>query len=169
MRPPLLASVVDGRPLLVAAALLGLFASTGCGDGRPKRVAVSGKVLIDGKPMEYGIIQVMPKDNRASTSTIAEDGSFTLGCFASDDGCVLGEHPVRIDGRKPMGLTKVKWYAPKRFAFTATSGLSVSIEEPTNDLLIELQTGESKPFTPFVEVIARGVTDEEIRKADTPF
>lgn len=154
---------------LVLTVTLALGASTGCSDGRPERVKVSGRVLIDGKPMQYGIIQVLPQGNRASTGTIKEDGTFTLGCFEAEDGCIPGTHPIRVDGRQPMGLTKVKWFAPKRFANPGTAATEVTITEATDDLVIELQSGSSKAFEPYVEVLARGVTDEQIKAGDTAF
>jgi hypothetical protein len=141
----------------------------GCGDGRPKRYEVSGKVLIDGQPMQYGVIQVLPEGSRPAAGTIQEDGTFTLGSFSADDGCVPGAHMVAIDGRKSLGPTKVKWFAPKKFAYANTSGVTVTIDKPTDELVIELDSGGRKPFEPFVEVIARGVTDEQIKKGDTVF
>jgi hypothetical protein len=157
----------DKRYFARLALLLVLLA--GCSDGRPERVKVSGKVIIDGKPMEYGIVQVLPVGNRAATGKVESDGSFTLGCFSADDGCVPGTHAVRIDGRQPMGLTKVKWFAPKRFAFPGTAQTTVTITEPTEELLIELESGGKRPFEPFVEILARGISEEEMRKADNPF
>lgn len=143
--------------------------TAGCGDGRPNRVAVSGKVLIDGKPMEYGIIQVLPAGHRAATGTIQPDGSFTLGCYEKDDGCVTGTHPVRVDGREPLGLTKTKWHAPKHFAFPGTSRVNVTIDAPTDELVVELSSGGEKAFTPFVEVLASGISDEQMEEYDQPY
>lgn len=119
--------------------------------------------------MQYGIVQVLPQGNRASTGTISEDGTFTLGCFEAADGVIPGTHAVRVDGRKPMGLTKVKWFAPKRFANPGTAGTEVTIDESTDELIIELNSGSSRPFEPYIEVIARGVSEEEIKAGDTAF
>lgn len=157
------------RLLLSAILALPLLLTTGCGDGRPKRVEVSGKVLVDGKPMQYGIIQVLPPGHRAATGTIQPDGSFTLGCYEKDDGCVPGTHPVRVDGREPLGLTKTKWHAPKHFAFPGTSRVNVTIDAPTEELVVELSSGSKKPFEPFVEVLASGISDEQMKEYDQPY
>ena len=35
--------------------------AVGCGDGRPARVPVAGRVLIDGKPFERGYVRFVPQ------------------------------------------------------------------------------------------------------------
>ncbi len=47
--------------LLSAIAAVAILLS-GCGDSHPKRVPVSGRVLIDGKPVETGYIQLVPAE-----------------------------------------------------------------------------------------------------------
>jgi predicted small lipoprotein YifL len=50
-----MSSALAGRARLTAgAALAALVGLTGCGEGGPKIVPVSGIVLIDGQPLTYG-------------------------------------------------------------------------------------------------------------------
>src|SRR5689334_12282719 len=53
----------------------------GCGDERPRRVAVSGTVLIDGKPLTYGDLKFVPEGARPSYGKLDSNGHFTLSCY----------------------------------------------------------------------------------------
>lgn len=150
-------------PLLLVSFIVG------CGDGRPVRLHFSGRILIDGRPMEFGLIQITPRGSRAASSVIDSDGRFTLSSFDLDDGCVAGEHPVTIDGRKSLGATRVQWFAPPRYAFAGTSGLTIVVDRPRDDVLIEIQTGGDEPFEPYTEVLSRGEKDEDSRTGDSVF
>ena len=139
-----------GRGVPAAARSLGyvlliLVVAVGCSDGRPKRVPVSGQVLIDGKPVEGGSIQFIPEGDRPSSSDLDDEGRFTLRCFEEDDGAVTGTHKVLVAAREVVGQ-KVKWYAPQKYSDVSTSGLTVEITEPTDSLVIELTwKGAKKP------------------------
>ena len=50
----------------------------GCGESKPTRVVVSGKVLIDGKPLTHGIVRFIPEHGRPSSSAVLSDGTFDL-------------------------------------------------------------------------------------------
>jgi hypothetical protein len=108
--------------LLLAVALL----LSGCSDGRPTRITVSGQVFIDGQ--------------------LGQDGRFTLTCYDGGDGVVPGRHRAQISAMEVIGPTQVKWYAPPKYADFRTSELEYEINEPTNDLKIELTWDGGKPF-----------------------
>jgi hypothetical protein len=134
----------------IALALM-LFA-VGCGDGRPKRVPVSGQVLIDGKPLAAGIIRVIPDGARPAMSYLDENGRFDLTTFNQGDGCVPGTHKVVVLGnRRHPG--RVEWLAPKKYWSPTTSGLTVTIDRPTDSLAIELTWGGGKPFFEKLDVV----------------
>lgn len=141
----------------------------GCGDGRPERVKVSGKVLIDGKPIRHGIVQVLPKGQRAATGRIGEDGSFTLSCYEPEDGCIPGTHEVIVDGRKSINLLKTEWHAPKTFAQPGVAGLTITVDEPTDDLVLDFKSPGGNRFEPFVETARGGPSEAAMIKADQPF
>ena len=124
--------------------MLAVLALVGCGDGRPKRVPVSGQVLIDGKPVKGGSIQFVPVGARASSSDLDEQGRFTLRCFEKDDGAVTGTHRVKVAARAMEG-EKLRWYAPEKYADLDLADITVEITEPTDSLVIELTwDGEKK-------------------------
>lgn len=134
--------------VLSLAVLLGSFGGmvSGCGDGRPRRVAVSGQVLIDGKPLPGGNIKFVPQGARPSLGTIDEEGHFTLTCFDGEDGAIPGKHRIEVVSNEVLGQTAVRWYAPKKYASFLTSGLEVDITEPTDSLKVDLTWNGGKPF-----------------------
>ena len=119
---------------------------TGCSDGKPTRVPVAGKVLIDGKPLTMGSIQFVPEGARASGSAIGSDGHFALSCYDRGDGAIIGNHRVRVTAAHNLSETSLKWEAPKKYADIATSGLNVKVEGPTNDVVVNLTWNGGKPF-----------------------
>lgn len=126
-------------PVLVLATL------AGCGDGRPARVEVSGKVLIDGEPVTGGIVQFVSEGVRPSAGKINQEGSFTLSCYDEGDGIIPGNYKVMVAAKEILSETKVRWLAPKKYADYRISGLSFDISESTDDLTIELTWGKRKP------------------------
>ena len=125
---------------------LAMLVLLGCSDGRPARVAVSGKVLIDGQPLTQGIVQFVPDGSRPSAGKLDQEGRFTLTCYDGDDGIVPGTHRVMVAAKEVIGESKVKWLAPPKYADFRRSGLSFEITEPTDDLTIELTWDGGKPF-----------------------
>lgn len=131
--------------------LVALFLVTGCGDGRPTRVPVSGQVLIDGKPLAFGSIRFIPADSRASQSTIDENGRFTLNCYEKNDGVVVGTHTVTVLACKPISKTLVRWHAPRKYSDSVTSDITKEVLEPTDNMKIELTWDGGQPFDEVVE------------------
>ena len=138
--------------LVVAVVFTGVI---GC-DGRPKRVAISGQVLIDGEPLKTGVIQFMPTGTRPSYGKI-EDGNFTMTCYEDNDGVIPGTHKVTINGSEIVSSTKIQWYAPKKYSDPNTSGLTVEIDKPNDELVIEITWDGGKPF---IEQSGRESVDE---------
>jgi len=124
---------------------------TGCNDGRPRRVPVSGKVTLDGNPLSFGQVQFVAEHGRPAGAMIMPDGSFKLTCYELNDGCTLGTHRVAVTVAKPMSPTATQWLAPKKYSKTGSSGIEITIDEATEDLLIELEGEDGKPFKPFIE------------------
>ncbi len=118
----------------------------GCGNGRPDRFPVSGQVLIDGKPLEHGFVQIMPKDGRAASGKIGPDGKFQLTTYEPNDGCLPGKHIVTVIAKEETGPHSRRWHAPKKYMDPTTSGLTADITEPTDSLKIELTWDGGKPF-----------------------
>lgn len=132
------------RLLPVAAALT---AAVLCGcDAGPKIVPVSGRVLIDGKPLERGTVQVVPAGFRPAMGTLGPDGRFTLTTLTDGDGCPVGTHPVAVVAFENVGATAQRWLAPKKYMDFSTSDLKVTVDGPTTDLTIDLTWAGGKPF-----------------------
>lgn len=117
----------------------------GCSSG-PKIVPVSGQVLIDGKPLEHGVVQVAPAGFRPAVGTIGPGGRFTLETLEPGDGCVVGTHPAAVIANESTSPSSQRWHAPKKYADASTSGLQVTIDGPTDSLKIELSWDGGKPF-----------------------
>jgi len=132
--------------MAVAVPVFILIALTGCSDGRPTRVIVSGKVLIDGEPLRKGIVQFVSEGSRPSAGKLDKEGRFTLSCYEINDGIVPGTHQVMISAKEVLSESKVRWLAPPKYADYRKSGLSFEITEPTDDLTIEITWGGGKPF-----------------------
>ena len=125
-----------------AAVLLAI----GCSDGRPKRVPVSGQVLIDDKPLTLGIIQFVPKGARPAAGKIDSEGRFVLTSYDGEDGVVLGTHQIMVSAKEMISESKAKWHAPPKYADFRSSGLTVEVTEPVDDMKIELTWDGGKPF-----------------------
>lgn len=118
----------------------------GCSDGRPKRVPAAGQVLIDGKPLKFGTISIVPDNARASGAELDENGRFTLNCFEKGDGAVLGRHKVTVNAAQYLGGARTLWHAPKKYASYETTDQWIDITEPTDNLVIQLRWDGGKPF-----------------------
>lgn len=135
------------------AATIGLVTlAVGCGDGRPTRVPVSGKVLIDGQPLTYGAVRFNPTEGRVATGAIGPDGTFTLGTYELGDGVAVGTHAVTILAAEELEGSAIRWHVPKKYQQASTSELTQTIDGPTDAVVIELTWDGQKG--PFVEKIA---------------
>jgi hypothetical protein len=143
--------------LLLASASLAI---PGCGDGRPVRVPVSGKVLIDGQPVTKGSIQFHEDDGRPARGSIGSDGSFTLTTFDEGDGCTPGNHRVSvISCDEPPGMRR--WFIPKRYSKPEESGIVTSIDGPTDSIRIDLTwNGKMGPEIEKMSGVPYGPGDE---------
>lgn len=128
----------------VSAVLVPVLAA-GCSGG-PRIVPVSGQVLIDGKPLPHGFVQVVPEGFRPASGKIGPDGRFQLTTLQENDGCVVGEHPVAVIGVETINPQSQRWHAPKTYTDPTRSKLTVSIEGKTTDLTINLTWAGGKPF-----------------------
>jgi len=123
-------------------------ATPGCSDGRPKRVAVSGQVLIEGSPLRSGGIRFFPPEGRPSAGNINPDGRFSLSTFEPGDGCTLGTHRVAVVSVDELNSATRRWNAPKMYASPDTSGITQTIDGPTDSVVIQLTWGSQKgPIT----------------------
>jgi hypothetical protein len=87
--------------LTAVAALALALAIAGCGGDGVPREPVSGKVTLDGSPLETGLITFTPEDLKLpAAGTVIKDGSYSMG---RSDGPCPGPNKVTISSRKPTG------------------------------------------------------------------
>jgi hypothetical protein len=143
-------SFVYGCGQLCCVALL--FAiMAGCGDGRPTRVPVSGKVLIDGEPLKFGAVIFVPENGRSSAGNLDDNGHFTLTCFTPGDGALLGKHKIQVFGSDVINNTTTRVHAPKKYGDLQNSGLVQEINGPTDSVVINLTWKGNVPDKPYTE------------------
>ena len=140
-------ALLVGRSRLVAGSALAavVLALTGC-DGGPTIVPVSGTVTLDGQPLAYGHVQVLPAGWRPASGRLDGSGRFTLTTTTPNDGCPVGTHPAVVLAGESITPETMKWHAPSKYADVKTADLTVTITGPTTDLKIELKSdGTMKP------------------------
>jgi len=117
----------------------------GCSND-PDIVPCEGTVLIDGKPLEHGFVQVVPKEFRPATGKLGPGGKFKLTTTIEGDGCAVGTHPVGVIGAETLGANAMKWHAPQTYRDFATSGLSITVVAGGPPVEITLSWNGEKPF-----------------------
>jgi hypothetical protein len=127
----------------------GMIVASGCSDGHPTRVPVSGRVTIDGQPLTRGSVKFVPSNGRPSSGKIGEDGAFTLTCYEGGDGALLGKHRVQVSANRIISDSKIEWYAPRNYADFRTSGIEIEVTEAVDDLKIDLKADGKK--LPYIE------------------
>lgn len=134
--------------LLLAACTLTM--SLGCGsevsDDRPARSKVTGKVTLDGAPVENARIQFHAANNKqGAIGKTTADGSYTLTTFEAGDGALPGDYVVTItktevaDGLseeeklkmqemgRPIPSPKTTEHMPRQYTKSSSSPLKVTV------------------------------------------
>lgn len=76
---------------------LALAVLLGCrGSDRLPIAPVEGKVLYQGKPLEFGTVVFQPANGKTARGVIGSDGTFRLSTYDSGDGAVVGSHNVQV-------------------------------------------------------------------------
>lgn len=140
----------------VSLLLMAVLLVAGCGDGRAARVPVGGSVTVDGETLAFGSITFIPikegnKPTRAGGGPLRDDGSYQVTSFKPNDGLLKGKYEVMISGIEPISESAQRWHAPRKYANTKTSGLTVEIVEENKELNFDLSWKGAKPGKPFVE------------------
>ena len=145
---------------LLAGLLPALLA--GCGDGRPERVPVSGRVTYQGEPVTTGTVYFWPEQGPQARGTIGPDGRYRLRTFEKEDGAVPGKHTVTIEAKEvsaggpdpksmdeefelfsdpdaeSLAKPRVRWLVPEQYANRATSGLTAEVTPDGNTINFDL-------------------------------
>lgn len=81
------------------ACLLAIMTSVGCQqkkDNRQPVVSIEGKVLYQGKPLQFGEVVFYPDRGPPARGNIGSDGTFRLSTYGRNDGAMVGKHRVEI-------------------------------------------------------------------------
>ena len=143
------------RPFFLA--LIVILASAGCGRNkmdkwearRPKTHTVQGRVLLDGKPEADVVVSFESKVHNLTAVGITDaSGRFLLKTFKQGDGAVAGDHAVALAKRiqvapppsaAPDTPRPEVLVSPKRYANSATSGLTATVvEKGPNEITFEM-------------------------------
>ena len=85
-------------PYSLTLAWLLLAAAIGCGEGGPQVAPVTGRVTLDGQPLEHADVAFQPDGSqRPSIGRTDADGRYTLAYKRGQPGAIVGEHTVRIN------------------------------------------------------------------------
>jgi hypothetical protein len=130
---------------LQLAILGGLLLLSGCSPGK-QMVPVSGRVLYNGKPLDFGTVMLQPERGQPAVGAIQPSGAFSLTTYKEGDGAVVGKHRVRITCYEPQRSPSLpknseiislgKPLIPAKYANYATSGLEVEISVGRNEPLV---------------------------------
>jgi|tagenome__1003787_1003787.scaffolds.fasta_scaffold19239692_2 hypothetical protein len=126
--------------------LVTLLFVAGCNRG-PKMVPVTGKVIYNGRPLEFGVVMFQPPSGQPAQGTIQPDGTFTLSTYRSNDGAVSGKHKVRVAcyesmrpgfAKGPGEMALGKPLVPEKYTLIDSSGLSADVDADHKDFTFEL-------------------------------
>ena len=132
---------------LIAATLLAIaLGITGCNQG-PKLVPIEGQVLLDGQPLAWGAVMVIPHSGESAYGRLDAQGRFKLSMTIDDrEGCPVGtQHIVTVNSANAISETHQRRYAPEKYETGITSDLRIDVKEPKKDVVIELK-GDGKRY-----------------------
>ncbi len=137
---------------LTASALLMLFFGSGCGGGTTM-VPVSGRVTLDGQPVEGASVMLHPQgEGRPATGLTDARGEFQLTTVEEFDGAMLGAYRVTVSLVRPRGDVdydtaeagfdemSLEYVVPQRYGDRETSGLTAQVERGMSPLELDLQS-----------------------------
>jgi hypothetical protein len=129
-----------------ALPLFTLVIMAGCNHG-PKMTPVTGKVIYNGRPLEFGVVMFQPPSGQPAQGDIQSDGTFMLSTYRLNDGAVVAKHKVRIAcyesmrpgaAKGPGERTLGKPLIPEKYALFDVSGLTADVNENNKEFTFEL-------------------------------
>ena len=115
---------------------LALLTSVGCGRGdQPELGRVTGKVTLDGKPLDGVIVNFQPETGRAATAETDSEGNYDLVYIYGSNGAKVGKNAVSF--RWPDGAEGKRPLPPK---YAGKSELTADVQGGRNTFDWELTT-----------------------------
>jgi hypothetical protein len=129
--------------LLLLLTLPGFWAP-GCGQGgdRWPREPVSGKVTLDGQPLDSGEIAFVPSGDGPAAGGLIHKGKYAIG---RSDGPVPGPHRVVITSAKPTGK-KIKDEADPKVLYDERAETLPARYNAQSELTAEVKPGGGNTF-----------------------
>ena len=132
---------------LTTIVLLSLFL-TGCGDGKPRPVPVSGTIQFQGQPLAQGDVIFVPATRDAgqmARGTISADGSYELSTPNLGHGALPGDYKVTVfshDGMREIPGMVAPAVGPSlipiRFNDASTTDLEATVGEEGGEINLDL-------------------------------
>jgi hypothetical protein len=85
-----------------------------------------------------GTVAVSPDADKPAFGQIDAQGRFKLTTEEEGDGCVAGTHRVAVTATDRTNPNFVRWLVPQKYGDLYTSELTVTVDGPTDKLVIEL-------------------------------
>ncbi len=129
--------MIHRLPLWILAMAV---AVSGCSrDDTPPLGEVTGKVTLDGTPLEGVIVVFKPDSGRVATGTTDAEGAYVLEYAYQVPGCKVGHCKVNMEW--PLGTTKAKALDSK---YTSASELTAEVKEGDNTINFDLKSPGGK-------------------------
>ena len=110
---------------------------SGCPGGGAKRdtATVSGKVTLDGKPLNAGRVIFLHVEGPSATADIQPDGTYKVEAAVGKTAASIDHRgpPEPIPGGREGMMGPGKSLVPEKYADGTTSGLSLEVKSGQND------------------------------------
>jgi len=147
------ACLIPSQFLTTIACASLIISATGCNRG-PELAAVTGKVLYNGQPLQFGSVTFQPTRGQPARGEIQSDGTFELSTFSLGDGAVVGSHKVKIacyesqspafvkgPGEQRLGRSLI----PVKYTLFDQSGLTADVKPDAAEPFVFDLTGPAAP------------------------
>ena len=124
---------------LLAVGAAGILFLAGCSGDWGN---VAGKVTVDGKPLEKGVVTLHPMNDGPAAYGQVQDGSFTVST-GQKAGVAAGSYKVTVAATTiPRSGTKEKaqFLTPPKYATPKTSDLKAEVKPGGNTLELDLKS-----------------------------
>lgn len=95
--------------------------------------------------------------------SLDQNGHFSLTCFTSNDGALIGKHQIQVFAMETINDTTSRIHAPKKYGDLQTSGLNEEIKGATDSVVINLTWKGNVPDKPYTEKL--GSPEDEAPRA----
>ncbi len=154
--------------LLALSAIVLPLAVSGCGSGRVSTYPVFGTVrFADGEPVRFGVIEFRPSGGGTSArAKLDQDGRYSLGTFAGDDGAPEGTYRVIVVQHFNMPPRSSRAQMPSEHAahvrnFHADARVASEYADySTSSLEAKIQSGSENRFNFIVKRYENGALSE---------